>query len=371
MQYGILTFKEPKPNYSKKILHVDMDAFYASVEVRDNPKLRDKPVVIARHPRLTGGRGIVATCNYKAREYGIHSAMSAQEALNRCPKAIFIPGRHDYYRQVSNQIREMIFSYTDLVEPVALDEAYLDVTHNKKKAPSATLLAQEIQAEIYQKLKLTCSIGVSYNKFIAKLASDFKKPHGITLVDPSQAHEFLMQLAIEDFHGVGKKSVPHFHELGIKNGYDLYQWDLKTLEYHFGKMGHSLYFKVRGIYDAPVNPQRERKSLGKETTFGQFLRQEGEIQRALEKLTRQVSDRLIELNVKATTVTLKVRYEDFQTLSRQIQLKQAFNDYETCWETVWDLWMEHGQLEKSVRLLGVSVSNFQDSAYEWLELDLE
>lgn len=360
MKYGILSFDEPVPDTSRKILHVDMDAFYANVEIRDQPQLANKPVVIAKHPDLTGGRGIVSTCNYEARKYGIHSAMSAQEAYRRCPKAIFIPGRHSYYRKVSHQIRKIYTRYTDLIEPLSLDEAYLDVTNNKLGINSGVLIAQKIQRDIYQELKLTCSVGVSYNKFIAKIASDYHKPFGVTLVTPEDAPEFLKQLPIKDFYGVGKKTLPKFEERGIKTGEDLLKVSLDDLIQMFGKMGYSLYFKVRGIHNAPVVNSRERKSIGKETTFRHFLETDNEVLEVLSELTHQVINILNERQYKAYTVTIKVRYEDFETMTRQHQLPEPLDTFETCFEIVEELWQIHGHLDHSIRLLGVTVSNFAD-----------
>ncbi|MBG9982056.1 DNA polymerase IV [Aerococcaceae bacterium DSM 111020] len=368
MQYGILTFEEPQPDISRKILHVDMDAFYASIEMRDNPALRNKPVVIARHPRLTGGRGIVSTCNYEARKYGIHSAMSAVEAYKRCPQAVFVPGRHEIYRQESQRIHAIYRQYTDIYEPVALDEAYLDVTNNKKNIQSGTLLAKAIQEQIFEETGLTCSVGVSYNKFVAKIASDYHKPFGITVIEPKIAVDFLKTLEIQQFHGVGRKSVPLFHELGIYTGEDLYQQSLEFLMHHFGKMGYSLFFKVRGIQNTPVKRDRERKSIGKETTLSQFLTEEIEVMKIFERLTRQVAMNLIDKQLSAMTVTIKIRYEDFETVTRQMKHDEGIQQFEDLYPLVAELWQMHGHLNKSIRLLGVSVSNFENQTIQQIPL---
>lgn len=369
MQYGLLTFNEPKPDTSRKILHVDMDAFYANIEMRDQPKLVNQPVVIARHPKLTGGRGIVSTCNYIARQYGIHSAMPAIEAFQRCPHAVFIPGNMQYYSEVSAEIRQIFHQYTDLVEPLSLDEAYLDVTHNKFNHRSALQLAQRIQQQILDETKLTCSIGISYNKFIAKIASDFHKPFGITLVKPEEALEFLKQLPIDKFYGVGRKSLPSFHQLGIKTGEDLLEWELDELIKYFGKMGYSLYFKVRGIHNAPVNSLRERKSIGTERTFNQFLETEAEVAVIFEQLTAKVAKKLREKQLKAYTVTIKVRYDNFDTMTRQSQLEFPTDQYEDFLSVVQKLWEDHGQLNHTVRLLGVSVSKFENPEFSSIQLE--
>ncbi|MDO4432249.1 MAG: DNA polymerase IV [Aerococcaceae bacterium] len=370
MRYGMLTFEEPKPDTSRKILHVDMDAFYASIEARDNPKIANKPIVIAKHPKLTNGRGIVSTCNYKARQYGIRSAMSAMEAYKRCPHAVFIQGNMQHYAQVSQQIHRIFRRYTDKIEPLSLDEAYLDVTANKLGIKSATYLAKMIQTDIQRELQLTCSVGVSYNKFIAKIASDYKKPSGITVVTPQQAPLFLKELPIEKFYGVGKKSVPHFHEKGIYTGADLIQWEFDDLMQTFGKMGQSLYFKVRGIHHSPVESRRERKSLGRETTFSRFLEAEEAVLQHIALLSAKVMKKVREKQLKAQTVTLKIRYENFETITRQITVADYFDDEARCVELATQLWEQHGDLTHSVRLLGVSVSQFEDKIFSPIALEL-
>lgn len=371
MQYGILTFNEPKADISRKIIHVDMDAFYASIEMRDHPTLANKPVVIAQHPKLTAGRGIVSTCNYEARKYGIHSAMSAQEAFVRCPHAVFIPGNLPYYRQVSLEIREIFFKYTDLVEPLSLDEAYLDVTHNKKEMKSATIIAKQIQKEIYMKTQLSCSVGVSYNKFIAKIASDYLKPNGITVIEPDKAVEFLKSLTIDKFYGVGSKSVDILHHLGVYNGADLYKMSLDDLIKHLGKLGYSLYFKVRGIHDSAVKTSRQRKSIGKERTFTNFLENETEVIENLSKLVYDIDKRHNINDLKAHTLTLKIRYDNFDTITRQVQRAEGIQSPEESIYLAQEIWNDHGDLSQTVRLLGVTFSNFADNELTSIKLPLE
>lgn len=371
MQYGILSFDDPKIDSSRKIIHVDMDAFYASIEIRDNPSLKNKPVVIAKHPNLTGGRGIVSTCNYEARKYGIHSAMSAQEAFMRCPQAVFIPGNLSYYKSVSEEIKEIYRKYTDLVEPVSLDEAYLDLTRNKKNLNSATILGRQIQQEIYHKIRLTCSIGVSYNKFIAKIASDFEKPSGFTVIEPNQAVDFLKSLPIDKFHGVGSKSVEHFKKLDINTGEELYHLPLEILIKEFGKLGYSLFFKVRGIHNSPVNSHRERKSLGRERTYSKFLDTEGQVLNNLNKLIHLIDERHQIEQLHAHTITLKIRYDNFETISRQIQMNEPIESVKQSIKLVHELWYNHGNLEHSVRLLGVTFSSFENKIYRPITLNLE
>lgn len=370
MRYGLLTFDDPIPNTSRKILHIDMDAFYASVEMRDNPTLKNRPVVIARHPNLTGGRGIVSTCNYLARQYGIHSAMSAAQAFKLCPKAVFIAGDMNYYMKVSSEIRQIFLKYTDKIEPLSLDEAYLDVTENHLNEKSALKLAHMIQKEIFETLDLTCSIGVSYNKFIAKIASDYHKPNGITLVMPEDAEHFLKQLPIEKFYGVGIKSVPHFHKIGIYKGEDLLRYELDELIEQFGKMGYSLYFKVRGIHDAEVNQQRDRKSIGRERTFSQFLSDEASVIDNINKLSERVMQKVQTKGLKANLVTIKIRYNDFETITRQTQVEDYFDDAQSCSQIAKRLWHTHGNLDKSIRLLGVSVSNLLDPETSAIQLTI-
>lgn len=260
---GMLTF--PLINdTSRKIIHVDMDAFFASIEERDNPILKGKPVVIARNPLETGGRGVVSTANYIARTYGIHSAMSAKEAYDLCPKAIFIAGNYEHYMAISHQIHDIFHRYTDQVEGMALDEAYLDVTVNKIGATSAVKIAKMIQHDIFNELGLTSSAGVSYNKFLAKIASDIEKPRGLTLIEPERAISFLSDLPVDNFYGVGNKTAEKLERIGIKTGQDIQNMSPQLLADHFGLFGWELYLKANGIHNSPVKSNRIRKSIGKE-----------------------------------------------------------------------------------------------------------
>ncbi len=347
-----------------------MDAFFASVEERENPNLKGKPVIIARHPKETGGKGVVATANYEARKYGVHSAMSAQRAFELCPHGQFIPGHFDLYRAISAQVREVFRRYTDVIEPLSLDEAYLDVTSNKMGLKSATLIAQRIQREIWEKVHLTSSAGVSYNKFIAKLASDFHKPAGLTVIPPEDALQFLRELPIEKFYGVGKKSVEKMHELNIFTGEDLYQRSELELIHHFGKMGYSLYRKVRGIDNAPVQPFRERKSIGKEDTYHQILRTEPEVIAELRKLTVKVQSSLSKNQKHGKTVVIKIRYADFETVTKRVTLPHYVRDKEELFFQAQNLWYEIGMIEKGVRLLGVTVTGLDPLTFENIVLPL-
>ncbi|WP_430609365.1 DNA polymerase IV [Enterococcus sp. DIV0876] len=355
---------------SRKIIHIDMDAFFASVEERDDPTLAQHPLVIARHPSDTGGRGVVTTANYLARQYGIHSAMSAQKAFELCPQAIFKPGDHQKYREVSQQIRAIFHRYTDIIEPVSIDEAYLDVTTNKIDCPSAIKIARMIQRDIWQETHLTCSAGVSYNKFLAKLSSDYHKPRGMTVVMPEDAVDFLKQLPIEKFHGIGKKTVPRMHEMGILTGAELYEMSEMALIRAFGKMGYSLYRKVRGIHDSPVSVTRERKSVGKEHTYGNPLTTEEQVVSQLRSIAEEVAESLKRNQKHGKTVVLKVRYTDYSTITKRVTLpvyvhkkEQLFSEASLIWEDV--LGLEHG-----IRLLGITVTNLDPLTYENIVLPL-
>ncbi|WEG73229.1 DNA polymerase IV [Vagococcus intermedius] len=355
---------------TRKIIHLDMDAFYASVEERDRPELRGQPLVIARHPKETGGKGVVTTANYEARKYGIHSAMSAQKAYELCPSANFIQGDLTYYKEISAQIHDIFHRYTDMVEPLAFDEAYLDVTTNKYEIKSAIKVARLIQLDIWQELHLTCSAGVSYNKFIAKLASDYEKPRGLTVILPDQAEIFLKSLPIEKFHGVGKKTVPRMHELAIFTGEDLFKWSEMALIQEFGKMGYELFRKVRGIHDAPVNPNRERKSIGRENTYTKPLISENQVTLQLRELSSKVAETLKKTQKHGQTVVLKVRYDDYETVTRRRTLTEYLASAEAIYFQALLIWEEFFEMERGIRLLGVTVTNLAPQTYEPISLDL-
>lgn len=359
-----------KNDTTRKIIHIDMDAFFASVEERDNPKLAEQPLVIARHPKDTGGRGVVTTANYKARKYGIHSAMSAQKAYELCPHATFVPGNHQKYRQISQQIRDIFQSYTEVIEPVSIDEAYLDVTHNKINSSSAIKIARLIQHDIWQAVHLTCSAGVSYNKFLAKLASDYQKPRGLTVVTPDDAISFLRDLPIEKFHGVGKKTVPKMHELGIYTGDDLYQKSEMELIRVFGKMGYSLYRKVRGIHNSPVQVTRERKSVGRERTYGKALTSEQECLSQLRIMAEQVTESLKKEQKHGKTVVLKLRYSDFETITRRATVQEYIYQKDEIFSQASLIFEEVAQVEKGIRLLGITMTNLDPLMYENIVLPL-
>lgn len=344
---------------SRKIIHIDMDAFFAAVEVRDNPKLKGKPLVIGADPRQTGGRGVVSTCSYEARAFGIHSAMSSKEAYERCPQAIFLRGNHVKYREVGLQIREIFRRYTDLVEPMSIDEAYLDVTQNKLGITSAVKIAKLIQHDIWSELRLTCSAGVSYNKFLAKLASDFDKPHGLTLILPEDAEVFLADLPIEKFHGVGKKSVEKLHDLGIYTGKDLQGIPEMTLIDHFGRFGFDLYRKARGISNSPVKNNRVRKSIGSERTYAKLLFNDDDIKAELSKNAKRVAATLVKNAKKGKSIVIKVRYSDFSTLTKRKTLAVATQEFEAIERQAHALFDSLDENASGVRLLGVTVTTLE------------
>ncbi|EFR44915.1 DNA polymerase IV [Streptococcus pseudoporcinus] len=351
---------------SRKIIHIDMDAFFAAVEMRDNPDLKGKPVVIAKDPRETGGRGVVSTCNYEARAFGIHSAMSSKEAYERCPQAIFISGNYGKYREVGLEIRRIFKRYTDLVEPMSIDEAYLDVTENKLGLTSAVKIAKLIQYDIWKELHLTCSAGVSYNKFLAKLASDFEKPHGLTLILPDQAQPFLEKLPIEKFHGVGIKSVEKLHEMGIYNGKDLLGLSEMTLIDHFGRFGFDLYRKARGISSSPVKPDRIRKSIGSERTYSKLLYTEADVKAEIAKHAQRVVSTLDKSHKRGKIVILKVRYADFTTLTKRVSLNQATRDLDIISQTANAIYDSIEESELGIRLLGVTLTQLEEKNEEIL-----
>ena len=355
----------------RKILHIDMDAFYASIEMRDNPEYLNKPLVIARNPKHTAGKGVVATANYVARKYGIHSAMSAQKALDKCPHAIFKTPDFAKYRRVSSQIHTIFHEYTDKIENVALDEAYLDITENKLGIKSAVEVACRIQREIYLKTKLTCSTGVSYNKFLAKLASDYSKPFGITVVTPDDVQDFLFNMPIKKFRGVGKKTLPKMYEEGIYYGIDLYNKKEIDLINKFGKIGHILYQRVRGIDMRLVEWKRERKSVGKERTFDQPLKTVEEVDSQLRLIATKPVDITTSRQIRGKTLVIKVRNNDFETVTKRTTLQDYIpNDVENIVFYGKQLFEEVQDTDIDVRLLGLTLTNLDTVNFENMSLPI-
>lgn len=350
--------EDPEENpVQRKIIHVDMDAFYASVEQRDNPEYLGKPVVVGGTPEQ---RGVVAACSYEARKFGIHSAMSATQAHQRCPHAIFLKPRFTVYREVSAEIQAVFHQFTDLVEPLSLDEAYLDVTHNHDYSGSATLIAKEIKRLIKEKTDLNASAGVSYNKFLAKIASDMDKPDGLYLITPEQGPEFIRTLPVRQFHGIGKATEKRMKAYGIHTGEDLLQKDLNELVKKFGKAGHFYYSISRGIDLRPVNNHRERKSVGKETTFSKDIADINQMLSILEELSNSVSRILFNKKLSAQTITLKVKYADFEQITRSRTIEKPTLSASNIFETVKDLLTNTEAGQRKVRLLGVSTSKLQE-----------
>ena len=343
---------------TRKIIHIDMDAFYASVEQRDNPSLKGKPVIVGGKP---GDRGVVAACSYEARKFGVRSAMSTAKAVRLCPSAVIIKPDFTKYTAVSRVIHEVFTEYTDLIEPVSLDEAYLDVTENKKNTDSATQIAGEIRSKIRERTGLTASAGVSYNKFIAKVASDENKPDGITVVRPEDADRFISSLPIRKFHGIGKVTEKKMAALGIRTGADLKKHEKQRLIGHFGKAGGYFYDLARGVDNSPVEPDGERKSLGKEITLREDIDEQERIIEILEKIAFEVEHGLKEEKLKGKTITLKVKYHDFESITRAKSLDGYFDDADTMMDTSRELLKKTKAGKKKIRLLGISVSNFENA----------
>ena len=339
----------------KKIIHIDMDAFYASVEQRDFPELRGKPIAVGG----SSDRGVVAAASYEARKYGVHSAMPSKIAARKCPHLIFVKPRFDVYKEVSNQIRVIFHEYTDLVEPLSLDEAYLDVTHNKKGIPSATLIAKTIRKQIFEVTNLTASAGISINKFLAKTASDIHKPDGVTLIPPENALLFLEQLPIHKFHGVGKVTAKKMIELGIHTGADLKKMQETNLKKKFGKSGVYYYNIVRGIDNREVNPSRERKSISAENTFAEDLTNKKDVLEALEKVIDTLYKRIISGKTFGKTLTIKIKFSDFKQITRSKTVDFEIKYRQDIITIMKDIIQSEDLSDSKIRLLGVSVSNFK------------
>ena len=332
-----------------------MDAFYASVEQLDYPELRGKAIAVG------GGepRGVVATASYEARKYGVRSAISGAQARKLCPHLIFVKPRFERYKQISMQIRAIFHEYTDLVEPLSLDEAYLDVTVNKKGNPSATLIAQEIRQRIFQQTGLTASAGISVNKFIAKIASDYRKPNGQTTITEAEVQDFLDRLDVRKFYGIGKVTAEKMYQLGIFKGRDLREKSLEFLERNFGNSGHYYYELSRGIHRSEVQPFRIRKSVGAEETFAENLTSEVYMLRELEYIAEDIARRLDKQQVAGKTVTLKIKYSNFTVQTRSKTLKDFISSKDDILLHIKELLYQERPAE-SVRLLGISLSHLNN-----------
>lgn len=341
----------------RKIIHIDMDAFYASVEQRDNPELRGKPLVVGGLPEGRGG--VVATASYEARKFGIRSAMPSKRALQLCPHAIFVRPRFAAYKEASEKIREIFRRYTDIIEPLSLDEAYLDVTEDKLNIGSAIEIAKQIKEAIKNELHLTASAGVSINKFVAKVASDIKKPDGLTFIGPSGIEAFMEQLPVEKFYGVGKVTAEKMKSMHLHTGADIKKLTEEDLVKFFGKPGRFYYRIVRGIDDRPVETERETKSVGAEDTFPYDLSDIEEMKAELSKLAAKVSERLKRYELRGKTVTLKIKYHDFKQITRSHTFHDEMVDNENKILHAAVVLLQTSEWEgKLVRLLGISLSNF-------------
>ena len=343
-----------------------MDAFYASVEQLDNPELRGKPVAVGGSSQ----RGVVSAASYEARKFGVRSAMSSVMAKRNCPDLIFVKSNFERYREISAQIREIFYEYTDLVEPLSLDEAYLDVTENKKGLMSATLIAKKIRDQIKEKTGLNASAGISVNKFIAKVASDVNKPNGQKTVAPEEVLEFLEELDIRKFYGVGKVTAEKMYRLGIFNGKDLKSKTEEYLSEHFGKSGRHFYRVVRGIHHSEVKPHRTRKSLGAERTFNENISSEIFMLEKLQNIAEEIERRLKRSDVAGKTITLKIKYSDFTQQTRSKTINYYISSKELILEIAKELLYQE-KMKNSVRLLGISLSNLNTEKADTKEEEKE
>jgi DNA polymerase-4 len=342
----------------RKIIHVDMDAFYASVEQRDEPTLRGKPVAVGYPAK----RGVVAAASYEARRFGVRSAMPSTIAMRKCSELVFVRPRFDVYREVSKQVQAIFKDYTPLVEPLSLDEAYLDVTDNLKGIPTAWVSAKDIRARIYGEIGLTASAGISCNKFLAKIASDYRKPNGQFAIMPDDAEAFVATLAVSKFHGVGPKTAIRMRALGIETGADLARQTLSFLEDHFGKSGTWYYDISRGQDDRPVQADRERKSSGSETTFSEDLTDPVQIEAGVIAMANDVWAWCEKTNSRGRTVTVKIKWADFQLSTCSRSMEWAIQTRHGLHEVALDLIRSVFPPPKGVRLVGVTLSNFQSQS---------
>ncbi len=357
----------------RRIIHVDMDAFFASVEQRDFPELRGVPLAVG----YDGPRGVVATASYEARRFGVHSAQAMQTAKRRCPALVVVPGRYKVYKEVSAQMHEIFHEYTDLVEPISLDEAFLDVTENKPGMELAVDIAREIKQKIWERLQLTASAGVSYNKFLAKIASDFHKPDGLTVIHPQRSQQFIDALRIERFWGVGPRTAAQMHQLGIFNGADLRAKPLSYLTERFGKMGGVLYGFARGVDTRPVVTEWERKSVSCEHTYERDISDTAELNERLHACAEDLEGRLKRAGFSGQTLTLKVKFHDFTQVTRSLTLESQPipDDADGIHAIALNLLREVEHTNHPIRLMGLDVSHpqpgMEGSSDEWVQLELD
>ena len=333
----------------RKIIHIDMDAFFAAVEQRDNPALRGKPIAVGHN----GPRGVVATASYEARKFGVRSAISAQRAKKLCPHLIFIPAHMETYKKVSHEIRTIFKQYTELIEPLSIDEAFLDVSH----LPNATETAEEIKSKIFRLTGLTASAGVSVNKMLAKIASDYKKPNGLFVIKPKQVEKFVAKLPIEKFFGIGKVTAQKMHQLGIYTGADLRKKTEPELTALFGKAGHAYFGYARGIDERPVEPNRKHLSVGTENTFDTDSNDLSVLHQELESLARRTWQRAARIHFCGKTVTLKLKYANFKQITRSHTFEQPISSEEELFHAGKILLQKANLTQQKARLLGLSISN--------------
>ena len=349
----------------RKIIHIDMDAFYASVEQHDFPELKGKPLAVGG-----GMYGVVAAASYEARKFGVRSAMPGKIALEKCPQLIVVKPRFQRYKEISQQIRKIFYEFTDLVEPLSLDEAYLDVTENKKNMESANDIAREIRRRIFEEIGLTASAGISINKFLAKVASDYNKPNGQKTIHPTQILDFMEDLPIEKFFGIGKVTANKMHELHIFKGSDLKKKSLDDLIKLFGKSGNYYYNVVRGIHNSEVKPHRIQKSVAVEETFWENLLDEEAVFKQLKIISEELEIRLSKKEIKGKSLTLKIKYKDFTQYTRSKTQEVYFDGNLDFYETAQKLW-ELRPFDKPVRLLGLSLSNLNISEKKQISVQLK
>ena len=356
----------------RKIIHIDMDAFYASIEQRDHPELRGKPIAVGHAEE----RGVVAAASYEARKFGVRSAMSSQKAKRLCPQLIFVRGRMEVYKAVSRQIHEIFHEYTDIIEPISLDEAFLDVTENKPGIALAVDIAKEIKAKIRERLHLVASAGVSYNKFLAKIASDYRKPDGLCTIHPDQALDFIARLPIESFWGVGPVTAKRMHDVGIHNGAQLRDYPLVLLRRMFGKVGAVYYDFARGIDLRPVEAVRVRKSIGCERTLERDISLRSSVIIELYHVAQELVHRLAGKDFRGNTLTLKIKFHDFTQITRSITQGRELTTLDVILPLAKQLLREVDYEHHPIRLIGLSVSNPHEEGLagkhrEWEQLSFE
>ncbi len=352
----------------RKVIHIDMDAFYASVEQKDNPELKGKPIAVGGSKE----RGVVAAASYEARKYGVRSAMPSITAARKCPDLIFVRPRFDRYKEISSQIRAIFYEYTDLVEPLSLDEAFLDVTENKKNHKSAIFIAQQIRDKIFETTGLTASAGVSVNKFVAKVASDINKPNGMKVIMPEEVVPFLEQLPVEKFFGVGKVTAKKMKAMGLHKGKDLKQLSLLELIRYFGKQGRFYFNIVQGIDNRPVNPDRIRKSISVENTFNEDQSDVEAMKKELLALSATLEGRIERSGARGKTLTIKIKFADFQIANRSKTVKQVILKSADIYEISCKLLVEHLETGAAVRLLGIGIYNLENKEeIAWMDRQLK